>query len=146
MGTSVGSPVHCPYLDLFLLPHRDSRGFCRWNRVGAQGGSEPATKMALTERVLRKILGSNPPIPSRDHTLKHEPQSFQIQTLLCFPIKCEVGRDLKCGFFAVFLLLLGVGVSISTVSPLLSQASQGWPAVLSRQYNLEKVKETTFPE
>lgn len=56
------------------------------------------------------------------------------------PAKCEVGSDLEYGFCVAFVLRLGVGV---TVSLLLSQASQGWPAVLSREYNLDKLEEAS---
>lgn len=66
----------CPSLDLFLLPHRDSRGFYSWKRAGDQGGSEPGTKIVLTKRGSR-VLSPDPQFHAETIALKPEPQPLQ---------------------------------------------------------------------
>lgn len=105
--------MHCPPLHL-LLPHRGSRGFCGWKRAGEQGGSEPGTKMALTERGSR-ILGPDPQFHAETLPLKHEPQPFQHEPFCARPLNARSGVTSNVASLQSFLLL-GVGVTISRES------------------------------
>lgn len=130
--------MHCPSLAL-LLPDRDSRRFCNWERPEWLSARGPRYGSDL-KRIEEAPRALTPSSMQRQCPQSMNPSPFKHESFCAVLLNVRLGVVLNVVSLRSSSYCLALGVTISIMSPCLPPASQGWLAVLSRQYKLDKPK------